>query len=465
MSTQTPASTSGKQYNAEKRKASLEANEAALTEEQRQKSKRQFTLRHNRPLAHGQRFVLAADMKSLLDRLYDPEYLVAFSNMRQVFNLNLHIALMTALRGLRSETIYIRPRPEVLRLRWEDVGFCAFLDAQGAVEIQANIRFEFGIIPLRHLLPLSMVFEDTLRLLIIVALMDGVFDGFRSWSDLYNVHLTPQHGRTGHRFGIKPALRTVPVLRRMENHKLTNQTIPSSDLDAMITRLGKYCGFEDYLGSASLRRGAGVSDEAHLEAALAMAFEQPDAVGTPDTTQAEAFDSAGSPPGDNTVGVLDEDDDNSDNGTSGAGPNHRRSTDDYPAGSAHQNSAANNDDAQAGRPKYRRHDLSNLTGGTYSARRIGVKGNSSYMDLKAELRAPGLTDAGACKILQEWWSITHGIDDFDPGQEPIAGTYECRFCDTDLSTVPEKAIRACPCMCSRRGRGGCEESPQQALPH
>lgn len=47
----------------------------------------------------------------------------------------------------------------------------------------------------------------------------------------------------------------VPVLRRMDKHKLMKDPAQMVDLTPQITRLGQYCGIETKLMGYCLRRG------------------------------------------------------------------------------------------------------------------------------------------------------------------------------------------------------------------
>jgi hypothetical protein len=79
------------------------------------------------------------------------------------------------------------------------------------------------------LLPISIAFEDTLRLLINTALLDRVFgEGTSSWNDLSQIWLPSHIAETGRRIQLKGKLMDVPVLRRMIPHNLTKD--PSREL-------------------------------------------------------------------------------------------------------------------------------------------------------------------------------------------------------------------------------------------
>ncbi|KAM0327377.1 hypothetical protein ACHAPQ_007393 [Fusarium lateritium] len=211
----------------------------------------------------------AEDVSFIVSKLYDSEYLGTFANMRMVLNLTLYIMLVIDTCGRGGEIARINTRPEHMCLRWEDISFYSFQSTDNdTFDIRANIKIRWGkndtlddskykIIPFARLLPASMALEDTLRLLINTALMDGVFDeGVHSWGDLSRIRLPPSIAKTGRRIQLKQNMLEVPVLRRMLYHRLTTDPVQMVDLPPLISRLGQYCGIEHRLIGYCFRRGA-----------------------------------------------------------------------------------------------------------------------------------------------------------------------------------------------------------------
>ncbi|KAF5602131.1 hypothetical protein FPCIR_2064 [Fusarium pseudocircinatum] len=193
------------------------------------------------------------DVSFIVSKLYEPEYLGTFGSMRAVLSLTLSMMLIIDTRGRRGFTGH-RLRPEHMCLRWEDAQFYCFQSVEDDVfDIRINLKIcydkfmipllrsnvflfpearlaknitldasQFKIIPLARLLPISMAFEDTLRLLINTALLDGVFgEGISSWDDLSQIRLPSHIARTVRRIQLKEELMDVPMLRRMMHHNLT----------------------------------------------------------------------------------------------------------------------------------------------------------------------------------------------------------------------------------------------------
>lgn len=65
---------------------------------------------------------------------------------------------------------------------------------------------------------------------------------------------------------------------------------------------------------------------------------------------------------------------------------------------------------------------------------IKSKGISSYMDLRSEIKEQGENNEELFKVMERWYSVIHPLDEFPPGQEPLPGTYSCRFCGENLNS-------------------------------
>lgn len=220
------------------------------------------TTMHTKAVAHSE------DVTFILSMLYSPHYLNTFSNMRTVLNLTLYILLMIDLCGRGADIARHPLRPEHMCLRWEDVSFYSFQhedEASFDIRAQITVRWSKGqtldesayrVIPIPALLPTSMALQDTLRMLLTVALMDGVFsDGVQTWEHLFSLRLPADVAKTGRRIAMKADMLKVPVLRRMDNHRVMNIPVYTSTMQDQIRRLGLFCGFEHRLVAYCFRRG------------------------------------------------------------------------------------------------------------------------------------------------------------------------------------------------------------------
>jgi hypothetical protein len=81
--------------------------------------------------------------------------------------------------------------------------------------------------------------------------------------------------------------------------------------------------------------------------------------------------------------------------------------------------------------------------GTLKNRALVPKGASAYDNLIVEVEDK--TEAEMNDIMARWYSVCHSIGSFPPGEEPFPGTYDCRFCSKELSTVHHdyEHTRAC----------------------
>ena len=209
------------------------------------------------------------DVTFILDKLYEPQYLASFRNMRVVLNLTLYINLVIDLCGRGGEIARHPLKREHMCLRWEDIELYAFSNSGASeLDIRMNIKVrwaknqtmnesEYKVVPFPRLLPASRALEDSLRLILNLALMDGVFDdGISTWEDLYQIGDNADISKTGRRIRFRREMLEVPVLRRMDHHKLTKDPVQTVDIHPQIRRLGQYCGLENRLIAYCFRRGA-----------------------------------------------------------------------------------------------------------------------------------------------------------------------------------------------------------------
>jgi hypothetical protein len=64
--------------------------------------------------------------------------------------------------------------------------------------------------------------------------------------------------------------------------------------------------------------------------------------------------------------------------------------------------------------------------------RVLRKGRSAYNDKLKEMEE-SIGEEELSAVMIKWYSVNHNLDDFFPGQEPLLGTYDCRFCGKDLN--------------------------------
>jgi hypothetical protein len=80
-----------------------------------------------------------------------------------------------------------------------------------------------------------------------------------------------------------------------------------------------------------------------------------------------------------------------------------------------------------------RHGRASNIGGR-GKNRVHNKGLSAYNDMVVEMEM-SQTESELSGVMMAWYSICHGIDDFPSGEEPVPGTFDCRVCGMDLSSV------------------------------
>jgi hypothetical protein len=118
--------------------------------------------------------------------LFSANFLGTFSNWRQVLNLAIFLNILVDFGGRGGEIAWNRSTPVNTCLLWEDVKVYAFWGGEiEGVDIKANIAFrhlkgmelgpsKYKTVPF-SLHTTEMALQDTLRLLLIMAFMDGVF--------------------------------------------------------------------------------------------------------------------------------------------------------------------------------------------------------------------------------------------------------------------------------------------------
>lgn len=180
--------------------------------------------------------------------------------MRTVLNLTLYIVLLIDLCGRGGDIARHPCHPDHMCLRWEDMAFYCFADDEGSIDICANVKVcrskgqsldesAYRIITFTGLLPTHLATQDTLRLLLVTALMDGVLSSSKiyTWEDLFKIKLASEVSKTRRRLPMNPEMPQIPVLRGIKNHQLTNNPVVMINVQCQIQCLGWYCSFENLL--------------------------------------------------------------------------------------------------------------------------------------------------------------------------------------------------------------------------
>lgn len=132
-------------------------------------------------------------------------------------------------------------------LRWEDIKSFSFQSCdEDSFDIAAEVKVRwskgatldesaFRIILFPGLLSTSMAIQGTLRMLIMLALLDGVFsDSVQTWDDLLRLRHSSDTAKTGRVILMKPDMREVPVLRRMRDGQITNEPVTTIDMQTEV---------------------------------------------------------------------------------------------------------------------------------------------------------------------------------------------------------------------------------------
>jgi hypothetical protein len=157
---------------------------------------------------HSKPVTLANELARIMMKLYIPSYLSTFTNLRTLLNVTLSMLLIDDLRGRGAEIAHHHLRPVYMCLRCEDISFYSIQsDENDSIDIRAQIKIRWSkgktldsssdrTILLPGLLYISLTLQDTFRLLIILALIDGVFgDSARTWDQLVTFRHDPNHRR------------------------------------------------------------------------------------------------------------------------------------------------------------------------------------------------------------------------------------------------------------------------------
>jgi len=203
----------------------------------------------SKPTAHR------ADVAVVLRALFSPLGLRQVLCMRTVLNLAIFINLMVDTCG-RIHEITATERYKECYLRWKDLKVYAF-KINGAVSLRATLKVsnlkgkkdrpdEYKTIPL-SLLPSSLCFEDSLRLLLYAALADGHITGVSNWSELEAL-CSQCHSETGLQVVFRESSLELPLIPHIDHTKAVVVKTSAASPDVIpwhLRRLGILCGFED----------------------------------------------------------------------------------------------------------------------------------------------------------------------------------------------------------------------------
>ncbi len=141
------------------------------------------------------------DISILVRTLFSPEYIATMSNTRIPLQVVLFLTLAIDCSGRVGEFVATHGKKnKPTYLRWRHATITAFHTPVG-VTLRGTLRFEnlkdyksdpnkHKTIPLR-LLPLELATEDSFRLLLILGLIDQVFEGLHCWEDIQRLNPGP----------------------------------------------------------------------------------------------------------------------------------------------------------------------------------------------------------------------------------------------------------------------------------
>ncbi|KAK3490473.1 uncharacterized protein B0T23DRAFT_405317 [Neurospora hispaniola] len=217
--------------------------------------------------------------------------------------------------------------------------------------------------------------------------------------------------KTGLPIEFKPAMNSIPVLRRVRSGRTTNEPVQTVDIHPRIRRLGRFCGFRNRLVGYYLRRGVAyaLSEQTttdnrqflmgHTKASSYWLYHPQTSSRTRLPTRWQR-----------RVQLFEDGQDNNDNKDEDS--QHEVGQDVFVA--------------------IRRHNVTTqrLKRGI---RRIKYPVTSAYRDILEELKQAQGNETHTANVLMKWFKICHGIDDFAPGEESLPGQYKCRFCYQELT--------------------------------
>jgi hypothetical protein len=159
----------------------------------------------------------ARDVTHILRCLFQPLTLCSMNSPRMVWYLCLFINLAIDSCGRIGEILENSYPGQFLS--WSDCEFWVHQGLDSRNVLSAIIKFtclkgkklkpsEYKKITLR-LLPIHLAYEDTLRQLLLLGIVEGHFDDVESWEDIERLEASP----TGSLLAVKQASSKLPVLR------------------------------------------------------------------------------------------------------------------------------------------------------------------------------------------------------------------------------------------------------------
>jgi hypothetical protein len=188
------------------------------------------------------------DISILVSTIFSSEYIAKMANTRAPLQLVLFLTLATDCAGRVGEFVLTYgKKTKPTYLRWRHATITAFRTPAG-VTLRGTLRFQdlkdfkgdpskHKTIPLR-LLPLELAAEDSFRLLLVLGLIDQVFEGLHCWEDIQRLdpgpdgsHVRIKQSALDLPVSCRPLLHeSVPPIRTMRyGHKLTVHPFRSSE--------------------------------------------------------------------------------------------------------------------------------------------------------------------------------------------------------------------------------------------
>ena len=178
--------------------------------------------------------------------------------MRLVLNMSMFINFMVDTCGRAHEIISTIRYPNVY-LRWRDVKIYVFKSAEGGIEFTGNLRLtnmkgmkdepdKWKEVPLK-LMPVKLCFEDSLRLILLAALIDGRISGAKTWQDLEKIGAlcATESGRLLPFTSESMDLPIMPMVNHVTSEVVYTSPMHYDCVQRQLRRVGKLCGFRDTL--------------------------------------------------------------------------------------------------------------------------------------------------------------------------------------------------------------------------
>ncbi|KAH8747116.1 hypothetical protein F5882DRAFT_312058, partial [Hyaloscypha sp. PMI_1271] len=387
------------------------------------------------------------DLELLIEAVISDEYSLMTQSIRSVLNLTLYLNLYVDACGRGSDLAYGGPsvaeKPNHC-LCWNHCRFFVVNTYDGDRVIAANIAIKYSkgqrrkdlekIVSLR-LLPSKMAAYDSLRLLVTLGLVDGVFGKGATWESLLAIN----PGAHSREIVQSAAFIETPVFR---SHR--QQPLLSGKLGESIVRLGRLVGFEHSATAYTLRRG--YSNMLNVKASI-----EDRKLNTNDDIIAATSDAL------DWVERLEHEEESAENlgdyETITAGDSWSHKTRIEASDSPDLDLSAADKTVQTPLDSHTTDaiQLSEASNANAALRLHGINDgsarpkNMTITRVRDVMSSGGLPDATLSQIMVEVFSATHNPGKYIPGEEPLLGTSICRFSGLDLSSdthSPETVHRA-----------------------